>query len=232
MLVARRRSPYIIALLLLVGAGFFNMWSRADERGSRIVFTPSPLPARMSGWAYARENKADRAVHDMLQDDAMQWRSYKRNGELADVLVLYGHRKRTFHLPDSCLAGAGISIKTRQVIVLTMPDGSVVPFHALTLCKDDITRVALYTFVGPGGSPTDLLGLNFGMLMCRVRGQGPKGAAVRVIGPLDPSKPLASQPVCDLALSALKEVCKRVEHAGPAKQQRRADLGGCVCPTC
>jgi len=230
--VARRRSPYIVALALLLGAGMFNVWSRADEHGSRIVFAPSPLPAKMAGWAYVKENNADRAVHDMLQDDAMQWRSYRRGQEWADVLVLYGHRKRTFHLPDSCLAGAGISIKSRQVIVLTMPDGSVVPFHALTLCKDDVTRVALYTFIGPGGSPTDLLGLNVGMLMCRVRGQGPKGAAIRVIGPLDQAKPLASQPVCDLALSALKEVCKRVERAGPARNQRKADLGGPKWPTC
>lgn len=230
--MARRRSPYLVALLLLLGAGMFNMWSRADERGRQVIFAPPPLPAKMAGWTYARDNKADRVVHDMLQDDAMQWRSYKRGKQWADVLVLYGHRKRTFHLPDSCLAGAGISIKSRQVIVLTMPDGSVVPFHALTLCKDDATRVALYTFVGPSGSPTDLLGLNVGMLLCRVRGQGPKGAAVRVIGPLDSSKPLASQPVCDLALSALREVCRRVDKAGPAPKQRRADAGGTKCQIC
>ena len=230
--MARRRSPYIIALVLLLGAGMFNMWSRADERGSRIVFAPSPLPSQMAGWNSVRDIKADKVVHEMLQDDAMQWRSYKRGGQWADVLVLYGHRKRTFHLPDSCLAGAGITIRSRQVIGLTMPDGTVVPFHALTLCKDDITRVALYTFVGPGGSPTDLLGLNAGMLMCRIRGQGPKGAAVRVIGPLDSSRPLASQPVCDLALCALREVCKRVENAGPAKSTRKVDRGGASWPNC
>lgn len=232
MLVARRRGPYIVALAMLVGAGMFNVWSRADEQGSLVVFSPAPLPSKMCGWAYVNDNKPSPAVHEMLNEDAMQWASYRRGQEWADVLVLYGHRKRTFHLPDSCLAGAGISIKSRQVVALTMPDGSIVPFHALTLCKDDITRVALYTFVSPGGSPTDLLGLNFGMLICRARGQGPKGAAVRVIGPLDPARPLASQPICDLALSALREVCKRVEQAGPARNQRRAEAGGRQWPMC
>lgn len=232
MLVARRRAPYIMALVMLLGAGMMNVWSGANEQGRKIIFDPLPLPARMSGWAYVREQKADQAVHDMLQEDAMQWRAYRKGAQWADVLVLYGHRKRTFHLPDSCLAGAGISIKSRQVIALTMPDGSVVPFHALTLSKDDISRVALYTFVGPGGNPTDLLGLNIGMLICRVRGRGPKGAAVRVIGPLDPQRPLATQPVCDLALCALKEACKRVEHAGPARDRRRADTGRTQWPTC
>jgi len=226
MLLARRCGPYIVALTMLVGAGLFNTWSRADERGSKVIFAPAPLPAKMSGWTYVRDFTADRAVHEMLQDDAMQWRAYR------NVLVLYGHRKRTFHLPDSCLAGAGISIKSRQVIPLTMPDGSIVPFHALTLVDDDGTRIALYTFVGPSGRPTDLLGLNLAMLMCRIRGQGPKGAAVRVIGPLDPHRPLASQPVCDLAVRALKEVGKRVERASPARDRRRADARGNIWRMC
>lgn len=229
MLVARRRRSYIIALVLLLGAGAFNVWSRADERGRRVVFNPSPLPVRIGDWKSVRENKADRAVSNMLQEDAMQWRTYRHGEQYADLLVLYGHRKRTFHLPDSCLAGAGIIIKTRQVVVLTMPDGSVVPFHALMLRKDDTSRIALYTFIGPAGNPTDLLGLNVGMLMCRIRGLGQKGAAIRVIGPLDPDKPLASQPVCDLAIAALKEVCRRVEHAGPV---RRAQAGGVKWQTC
>lgn len=226
MLFARRNVPYITALVLLVGAGAFNMWSRADEAGSKVVFDPVPLPASMSDWNRVRMNKADGVVHRMLQDDAMQWGTYKRGDQWADVLVLYGHRKRTFHLPDSCLAGAGITIKSRHVVVLTMPDGSVVPFQALMLTKDDVSSIALYTFVGPSGHPTDLLGLNFSMLMCRARGQGPKGAAVRVIGPIDSGKPLASQPVCDLALTALQEVCKRVERAAPARAARKA------CATC
>lgn len=222
--MARRKVCYLTTLALLVGAGAFNMWSRADERGARVVFDPAPLPARIGDWQLVSEIKADAAVHRMLAEDAIQWRTYKHDGQVADLLVLYGHRKRTFHLPDSCLAGAGIDIRARHVIVLTMPDGSMVPFHALMLHKDDVSRVALYTFVGPSGNPTDLLGLNAGMLWCRVRGQGPKGAAVRVIGPIDPSKPLASQSICDLAVAALKEVCKRVEKAGPARDHRGASV--------
>lgn len=192
------------------------MWSRADERGARVVFDPKPLPAQISGWKFVGEIVADAEVHRMLADDAIQWRAYERNGQVADLLVLYGHRKRTFHLPDSCLAGAGIAIVARHVVVLTMPDGSVVPFRALILNDGEATKVALYTFVGPSGNPTDLLGLNASMLWCRLRGLGPKGAAVRVIGPIDPKKPLPSQPVCDLAVAALREVCKRVEKASPA----------------
>lgn len=218
--VARRRGSYIVALGLLIGAGAFNVWSRADERGSRIVFNPTPLPPEIGEWKSVRDNKPDSAVHDMLQEDAIQWRTYRRGQQYADLLVLYGHRKRTFHLPDSCLAGAGITIKTRQVVVLTMPDGSVVPFNALMLREGETSRIALYTFIGPGGSPTDLLGLNAGMLMCRIRGLGPKGAAIRVIGPVDPDKSLTTQPVCDLAVAALREVCKRVQQARPAREHR------------
>lgn len=206
---------YLIALALLLGAGAFDMWSRADERGARVVFDPKPLPARIGDWKFISEIRAGSAVHQMLAEDAIQWRTYERGGQVADLLVLYGHRKRTFHLPDSCLAGAGITVVARHVVVLTMPDGSMVPFHALILDDGEAAKVALYTFVGPSGNPTDLLGLNAGMLWCRLRGLGPKGAAVRVIGPIDPRKPLASQPICDLAVAALKEVCTRVENAGP-----------------
>ena len=232
MLVAKKNLPYLTTFALLVGAGVFNLWSRADERGAAVVFDPAPLPARIADWTFVRENKADKVVFEMLQQDAIQWRTYKRGEQTADLLVLYGHRKRTFHLPDSCLAGAGIVIKARHILPLTMPDGSVVPFRALILSKDDGSSIALYTFVGPGGNPTDLLGLNLGMLVCRVTGQGPKGAAVRVIGPIDPGKPLASQSICELAAAALKEVCKRVERAGPARDRRRAASGGQTCPTC
>ena len=232
MQVARRNLPYMITLMLLVGAGVFNTWSRADERGRTVVFDMAPLPVKMGDWNYIRDNKADAVVHRMLQDDAMQWRTYKHGDQWADLLVLYGHRKRTFHLPDSCLAGAGIKIKSRNMVVLTMPDGSLVPFHALVMDRDDGPSVALYTFISPGGHPTDLLGLNFGMLMCRVQGKGPKGAAVRIIGPIDPGKPLASQSVCDLAVAALREVCKRVERAAPAPDKRRSALGGQTWPKC
>ncbi len=220
--MARRKVCYLTALALLAGAGAFNMWSRADEQGARVVFDRTPLPARIGGWKRSAELKPDADVHRMLAEDAIQWYRYKHGGQTADLLVLYGHRKRTFHLPDSCLAGAGIEIAARHVVVLTMPDGSMVQFHALMLNKDDVSRIALYTFVGPSGNPTDLLGLNAGMLWCRVRGEGPKGAAVRVIGPLDPHKPLAAQPVCDLAVAALREVCRRVEKAGPRQDGRFA----------
>jgi len=232
--MARRKVCYITTLALLCGAGLFNMWSRADERGATVVFDPAPLPARIGDWRFVSETKPDPAVHRLLGEDAIQWRVYKNGGQLADLLVLYGHRKRTFHLPDSCLAGAGIDIRARHMVVLTMPDGSVVPFHALMLRNNDVSNVALYTFVGPNGSPTDLLGLNLGMLWCRVRGQGPKGAAVRVIGPIDPEKPLASQSVCELAAAALKEVCKRVERAAPARDRRKASAvqEACPWPTC
>ena len=223
---------YTIVLVILLAAGLFNTWSRADERGSMVVFDRSALPAKMADWTFECDNKVDSVVRDMLQYDTIQWRRYKRGDQWADLLVLYGHRKRTFHLPDSCLAGAGIKIKSRNVIALTMPDGTLVPFHALVLDGDDGQSIALYTFVSPGGRATDLLGLNVGMLMCRVRGVGPKGAAIRVIGPLDPSKPLASQAVCDLAVAALKEVCKRVEHAAPMAEKRRACAGGRVWQTC
>jgi len=209
--------------MLLMGAGAFNMWSRADERGSRIIFNPAPLPAKIGDWHYVSDIKADAVVHRILADDAIQWRTYEHDGQVADLLVLYGHRKRTFHLPDSCLAGAGIDIMARHVVLLTMPDGSMVPFHALILHKDDMSKVALYTFIGPNGNPTDLLGLNAGMLLCRVRGLGPKGAAVRVIGPIDPDKPLASQAICELAVTALKEVCKRVERATSTKDRRESN---------
>ena len=232
MLVATKKLSYLTTLALLVGAGVFSLWSRADERGAAVVFDPAPLPARIADWNYVRENKADKVVSKMLQQDAIQWRTYKRGEQTADLLVLYGHRKRTFHLPDSCLAGAGIVITARHILPLTMPDGTVVPFRALILSKEEGSSIALYTFVGPAGNPTDLLGLNLGMLACRVEGRGPKGAAVRVIGPIDPSKPLASQSVCELAAAALREVCKRVERASPARDRRRAASGGQICPTC
>lgn len=230
--LARKSMSFMITLALLAGAGLFNTWSRADERGARVVFELAALPSEMADWSYVRENRAGGEVHRMLQDDAMQWGTYERGDQQADLLVLYGHRKRTFHLPDSCLAGAGIVIKSRSVIVLTMPDGSLVPFHALILDRDEGPSIALYTFVGPGGHPTDLLGLNLEMLMCRARGQGPKGAAVRVIGPIDPTKPLASQSVCELAAAALREVCKRVQSAGPARSGNEAGVGGRTWPKC
>jgi len=217
--MARQKVCFLTALALLVGAGAFNMWSRADERGAKVVFDPKPLPVRIGDWKFVDEIMADSEVHRMLAEDAIQWRTYERAGQVADLLVLYGHRKRTFHLPDSCLAGAGIAVVARHVVVLTMPDGSMVPFHALILDDGEASKVALYTFVGPNGNPTDLLGLNAGMLWCRLRGLGPKGAAVRVMGPIDPNKPLPSQPICDLAVAALKEVCKRVEKACPAKSR-------------
>jgi len=212
--------PYFIAFALLMSAGLINMWSRAEEQGRAIVFKPEPLPAKMAGWVSVRRVAANKDVHRMLQEDAMQWHTYRQGDSWADLLVLYGHRKRTFHLPDSCLAGAGITIKSRQMVVLTMPNGALVPFHALMLQKDDCSAIALYTFIGPDGSPTDLLGLNLGMLACRIRGNGPKGAAIRVIGPIDPSKPIASQPICELAAIALKEVGKRVATAGPASHSK------------
>lgn len=218
MFMVRRYIPHFLAIALLSVAGLLKVWSYADENGNRVVFRPAPLPASIAGWKYVREIEPDKSVHRMLQEDAIQWRGYKRGEQWADLLVLYGHRKRTFHLPDSCLAGAGITILARKIIVLKSPDGSQVPFHVLMLQRDDSTSLALYTFIGPDGKPTDLLGLNMGMLFRRMRGQGPKGAAIRVIGPVDPEKPLASQSICNLATFALLEVGERVRRAAPMRQ--------------
>lgn len=214
MLITKRHMPYLIALVLVCCAGTLKMWSRVDEIGMSTMVQPLSLPRQMAGWSVAQSIKMNPQVHRILQNDGIDWNVYRRRNEFADLLVLYGHRKRTFHLPDSCLAGAGITIKSRHTILLRdSAMGTSVPFHALVLENDGKYRIALYTFVGPKGRPTDLLGLNAAMLMCRMGGQNPRGAALRVIGKMDPAKPLSSQSVCELAVTALREVGDRVEAA-------------------
>lgn len=223
MFIAKRYLPYLIAFFLTCCAGTLKIWSRVDEIGTAAMMQPASLPMKMAGWGTARRVKMESQVHRILQDDAHDWRVYRRGDEYADLLVLYGHRKRTFHLPDSCLAGAGITIKSRHAILLQDPAGGAqVPFHALVLEDDGRYQVALYTFVGPEGTPSDLLGLNTAMLLNRMRGQNPKGAALRIIGDMNPAKPLNTQHVCGLAVAALREVGRRVESARFARAVSRS----------
>lgn len=215
MFFSKRYLPGFIALALILGAIVLKTISQAMECGESVGISSASLPSRIGEWRLVKHNPMAPVVHEMLADDARDWNTYRRGDEVADLLVLYGHRKRTFHMPEQCLAGAGMTVTNRQAISLKLPGHkTVIPFNALMLQKDGAVALALYTFIGPDGKATDLLGLNMSIFMCRMRGEKPKGAVLRVIGPMEPDKPLEAQSICDLAARALGLVGQKVIFAG------------------
>lgn len=146
----------------------------------------SSVPASFGGWR-SENRQLDAVSRSLLEPDAVLWRTYvDPAGVPLDFLVVYGHRKKTFHSPGFCLPGGGWEIVSKRTVNLDLQGGNPrrVCANLFEIQNQGRRQIALYWFAHRGGTTPSLIRHNLGLMCSRVAHQRATGALVRVLVPV------------------------------------------------
>jgi EpsI family protein len=212
---------FVVPCVLLAVAGVVVRVA-AEEKPGRIAGSPVRLErvARVAGpWRCVAERDLDAETRSMLAPDATLWRTYRRataprgawSGEV-DLLVVYGHRKQTFHSPAFCMPGSGYEVITkRQMRLPFRGSGTGLPVNAMTVQKGNRRLLVCYWYVQDGEATTGLVRHTAGLLWRRLRRERASGALIRMITPTGEADAPALHTIADFTgavYPALKEVMR------------------------
>jgi EpsI family protein len=155
-----------------------------------------------------REQRLDADSLRVLEPDATLWRAYECPGAdeggrddlgadrppvqpSIDLLVVYGHRKKTFHSPAFCIPGGGYQVISKRQATLRLPvvegrRGSAfdLPANAMVIQKGDRRLLVCYWYAQGGETTPGLARHTLRLLWRRVLHRPATGALVRVITPI------------------------------------------------
>jgi EpsI family protein len=146
----------------------------------------SRIPARFGGWR-SEEHKLDAVSARLLEPDAVLWRTYvDPEGRPLDFLVVYGHRKKSFHSPGFCLPGSGWEVAAKERLTLKIPGapGGSVEANLFRIQNKGVQQLALYWFAHGRTTTPSLFQHNLNLLKSRLMHRRAFGALVRVVVPV------------------------------------------------
>jgi EpsI family protein len=197
----KRYRLLIINLVVLLGL-LGSRWGRQIEEAtiSNSNFLQEvDLPFR--NWR-ATDSPPPAIVVSTLEPDAVLIRTYLApEGDSAELSIVAGHRKKTFHIPSSCLAGNGWEPVWRQDADLVLPDRDIATTRAL-LAKDGQQVLTIYFFTDGEYAARDVTAFLAVQTLKRFRGGIPVGALVRIAVPVR-TTPEASGRIADAFARAL-----------------------------
>lgn len=170
----------------------------------------SGVPAEFGGWR-SEEHKLDAVSARLLEPDAVLWRTYvDSEGRPLDFLVVYGHRKKSFHSPGFCLPGSGWEVAAKERLTLEIPGapGGSVEANLLRIQNKGVQQLALYWFVHGRATTPSLFQHNLNLLKSRLMRRRAFGALVRVVVPVLTTE----QDALKRAVVFLKEVYPEVNR--------------------
>jgi hypothetical protein len=117
------------------------------------------LPASVQAFAGADQKVSSSELAILPRDTEFAKKVYsnERGDKINCQIVLAGGEKRSIHRPEVCLPGQGWSVKTGEVIHLTMADGGRLEVMLLNIVRKisladgtsrELTTLFLYWFVG------------------------------------------------------------------------------------
>jgi len=122
---------------------------------------------------------------DMLQPDDHVNRVYTdADGMTAQLAVIFGHRKTTFHSPGFCLLGGGWNIVAKSRVAFRSAGGQAVEVNRFLLTREGRQAVVLYYYLEGGRSSTSWVKHQSYLVWDRMRGRPPAGALVRLTLPV------------------------------------------------
>lgn len=177
--LARMRVPLAtaaVALALMCGA--IARRAEGEDTSRRDTLARMALPYQ--GWT-EQDLPLTAGEQELLESDTHLLRRYRSpGGEIVELAVIAGHRKRTVHSPDACLAGGGWETISQRDVLLTAA-GRQVPAIRASLTREGARMAATYFFTDGAFSTRSLPQLQFRQILSRLRGQRPFGAMVRIL---------------------------------------------------
>jgi len=178
----RRGTLAVIAILAAAQA--LALLGRESGSGAPARVATGLVAMRLGDWQGRDLGSLDHTSRQMLQPDAVISRLYRDSaGREVELLVIYGHRKATFHSPGQCLLGNGWNIVSKERASSAL-GGREVTMNRFRIQKDANRAVIFYGYVEGGRVTPSWVKHQFYLAGDRARGRLPMGALVRVTVPV------------------------------------------------
>lgn len=222
MTAAYRPNYWVVFVMFLVAWGMLAYARQAERRVITFPINTDEVPTTIAGFRQTEQQDLDDLSKEMLTPDAYIVRTYANTaGYPVYVLVIYGHRKNTFHSPGYCLPGGGWAIQKRVIerVPVTSPQGKQyeAEMNRFLLQKDNQKQVVLYCFIEGGRVTPSIFKHNWYLLQDRLLHRPAMGALLRIIVPVADNEEVAAQ----LAREFARELVPIVQHQLVGKQLHR-----------
>jgi len=205
-----RRSTLVVIAILAVGQALILL-ARPSGAGDATRIATHLVPMRIGEWQGADQGPVDDVSREMLQPDAVIWRTYQNPaGATAELMVIYGHQKATFHSPGQCLLGGGWNIVAKERAKVSV-DGRDLEVNRFRVQTGEGRAVVFYGYVQGHRVTPSWVKHQFYLATDRARGRVPMGALVRVIVPVTGSQAAADRAGIELMQGVLPGVLRSLD---------------------
>lgn len=217
-----RPNYWIVIVMFLVAWGMSVYARQAENRVITFPIDTNQVPPTIAGFQMVEQQDLDDLSKKMLSPDAYVVRNYaSATGYPVNVLVIYGHKKETFHSPGYCLPGGGWAIQKKEVerVPMVAPDGRSyeAEMNRFLLQKGEQKQVVIYCFVEGGRVTPSIFRLNWYLLQDRLLHRPAMGALLRIIVPVADNEEEAAE----MARTFAHELVPIVQHQLVGKQAKR-----------
>lgn len=195
--------------LLTVGliGGFWGRHAESSPAGKSNFLAHLALPFK--DW---KQSDLALSVEEigMLEPDGALLRQYQSGkGASIELAVIAGHRKKTVHTPDYCLAGGGWETLMQRDVMIKI-GGKQVPAVRALMLRDNKQVVATYFFTDGEYCTRSLLQFQGAQIVKRLRSRGSLGALIRIMAPVSGTASEAEELTNDFAETTLPDLFKKL----------------------
>ena len=214
-----RPNLWIVIVMMLAAWGMVGYARQAENRVITFPIDVNQVPETIAGFWMVEQQELDDLSKQMLTPDAYIVRNYANAaGYPVNVLVIYGHKKNTFHSPGYCLPGGGWAIQKKDVerLSMTAPDGGeyTAEMNRFLLQKGEQKQAVLYCFIEGGRVTPSIFRHNWYLLQDRLLHRPAMGALLRIIVPVADNEEQAAE----IARAFARELVPIVQHQLVGKQ--------------
>ena len=180
------RYRLLILNLVLVFAVLGSVWGRSIDSltiTNGLFLKNLRLP--FQDWQCAEEplDPEQQGEIKVLDPDACTMRKYRSpDGEEAELAVIAGHQKRTWHTPSFCLA-SDWEILLEEPDTISLPDGMRIPVTRIVMQYNTIQKMVTYFFTDGTYNTPSLINFQVVQQLKHFKSTIHLGALVRIIVP-------------------------------------------------
>lgn len=216
-------ARFIIVLALFVGTMPLMRMADGSTTLGRfpVAIGLKELPREVGPEVNGTDYDLDDFSLSQLEPDEYLWRRYtqpfvwqdKTYDIPLDFMVVYGHKKSTFHSPGFCLPGGGWQIVAKSDIPLDS-HGLPMPMNLFAIQRSiegqQARQVVVYSFVQGDRATPNLIVHNMNLLRARILHERPTGALVRVVVPVVTSESEATERATEFIKAIYPDLRQRI----------------------
>ena len=153
------RKPILVLVALCVAVGTFanfrstiSGYVRPTEDEIAVLVPPvvDDYRFRPGEGDQLHSYKMDEVTYEMLNPFGIVGRTYIKNNEVIDAVLIASDDPDSFHDQEWCFKGQNWTINSREIVQVETEEFGKIPFIQLNMTNDrNITTYAMFTFKGP-----------------------------------------------------------------------------------